>query len=91
MNNKTTANMKRIFKKSLEQSKKAGTSTKGVLVPGPDIEQLVQFNQQFQKEFVDSFIGVPVQVDESLTGNQYYIAVSKELLDAIPQKDQGGS
>lgn len=33
--------------------------------------------------FLDSFTGVPIRVDESLVGCQYYVAVSGKLFEEI--------
>jgi hypothetical protein len=51
-----------------------------------DIEHFCSVATEVQELFLDSFKSVPVQVDESLEGNRYYVAVSRELFEQISQR-----
>ena len=51
--------------------------------PKVDLESLSNICKGVRNEFIQSFIGLPIKVDESLEGSRYYIAVSRELLKEI--------
>jgi hypothetical protein len=51
-----------------------------------DLESISNICSDLHKGFINSFVGLPVKVDESLEGSQYYIAVSRELLREIEGK-----
>ena len=48
-----------------------------------DFENLIEITTEFRKGIMNRFMGVPLKVDTSLEGNQYYIAVSQELFNQI--------
>jgi len=52
-----------------------------------DLESISNICSGIRNEFIQSFTGVPIRVDESLEGSQYYIAVSRELLKEIEAKE----
>ena len=51
-----------------------------------DIEHLCSVATEVQELFLDSFKGIPVRVDESLEGNRYYVAISRELFEQIVER-----
>lgn len=51
------------------------------------IRKLVKENDQNQKDFFDAFSATPIRVDPDLEGKIFYMAVSQELFDELPQKD----
>ena len=48
-----------------------------------DLESISNVCKGLHNDIIQSFTGLPVKVDESLEGSQYYIAVSRELLNEI--------
>lgn len=58
--------------------------------PKVDLENLNQICLGLKAEFIQSFMGFPIKVDESLDGNQYYIAVSRGLLKEIQRNNANG-
>lgn len=44
-----------------------------------NFEGLAKVHNDWHQSFIDSFKGVPVRIDETLEGGQYYIAISREL------------
>ena len=55
-----------------------------------NIENLNGVYDEMHKAFVNSFKGVPVRIDKKLKGNEYFIAVSRQLYKEI-EKEQGKS
>ena len=52
-----------------------------------DLEAISNICSGLRNEFIQSFTGLPIKVDESLKGGQYYIAVSRELLREIEDNE----
>jgi hypothetical protein len=51
-----------------------------------DLEKLTEINMGFRGDIISSFTGIPLKIDEILEGNQYYIAVSRELYKQIENR-----
>jgi hypothetical protein len=56
-----------------------------------DLDNLVDVYNVLQADFAKSFVGIPIKVDDTLEGNHYYIAVSRELLNEIEFESQKSS
>ena len=61
------------------------TTTKSV-----DVEQMTDICRGLRNEFVQSFVGLPIRVDETLERG-YYIAVSRELFEEIEREKENGN
>ena len=59
------------------------TSTDAIMDKKVDLEHITQICSGLRAEFINSFMGLPIKVDVSLSGKDYYIAVSPELLEEI--------
>jgi len=55
--------------------------------PKVDVQNITEMFAGWRKEMVTRFASVPVKIDKSLEGNQYYIAVSQEIYDQV-EKEQ---
>jgi len=42
-------------------------------------------HDELQATLVKTFTGVPLLIDDNLTGNMWYVAVSKELYEAVQE------
>ena len=48
-----------------------------------DLDGLNKVYDDWHSSFIDQFKGIPVKIDETLEGGQYYIAVSRELHEKL--------
>ena len=48
-----------------------------------DLDGLNKVFDDWHSSFIDRFKGIPVRIDETLEGGQYYIAVSRELHERL--------
>ncbi len=55
--------------------------------PKIDLDNMVKLCNGLHNEFLQSFTGIPVQVDVALKGKSYYISVSSELLVDLEEAD----
>ena len=53
-----------------------------------DIKHVAKIAAELHPDVVSRFKGIPVKIDLTLDGNQYYIAVSQELYDQIERRDK---
>lgn len=57
-------------------------------VPGKvDLEKITEMFVGLRGDIISQFTGIPLKIDETLEGNQYYIAVSKKLYNQIENKN----
>lgn len=59
------------------------TNTESIMPEKTDLEDIATKYANWQKDFVANFKGLFIKVDDTLIGNQYYIAVSSELYKQI--------
>lgn len=59
--------------------KEAYYSISSVGAPEVDLAKLIRISEMLQTNFINSFKGVRIKVDDYLVGNDYYCAVSPEL------------
>lgn len=58
------------------------TNTTARAVESADVEHVADICKGLHNEFIQSFVGLPIKVDETLE-HGYYIAVSRELFEEI--------
>ena len=59
------------------------TNTEMIVPDKIDLDGLNKVYDDWHSSFVSQFKGVPVRIDETLEGGQYYVAVSGELFDKL--------
>jgi len=65
------------------------TNTKRAVSETIDLDKITEMYVGWQKECIARFQGIQVKVDETLEGNQYYIAVSRELYYQMERENNG--
>lgn len=59
------------------------TNTVDIVPEKVCVENLNEICADWHKAFVSQFSGIPLRVDESLKGGQYFVAVSQELYEQL--------
>ena len=59
------------------------TNTETVVPDKIDFDGLNKVYDDWHALFISQFKGLPVRIDKTLEGGQYYVAVSRELFDKL--------
>ena len=61
-------------------------NTESLVPEKVDLEGFAKIKDDWHSSFIDQFEGIPVRIDETLEGGQYFIAVSRELYEDLAVK-----